>query len=69
MILNLFSDAYSEIIGPSAKYVAEGSELTLQCFVRNASAPPEYVFWYQGKKMVNYDTNRGITVETGSDYR
>ena len=30
----------------------------------NSSTPPMYVFWYHNDRMVNYDSGRGVRVET-----
>ncbi|KAA0193819.1 hypothetical protein HAZT_HAZT004533 [Hyalella azteca] len=36
--------------------------------MRNATSPPSFVFWYQGRRMVNYDTERNVKVVSGKDY-
>ena len=63
------ADAFSEIMGPVERVVAAGSSLRLVCSLRNASSPPSFVFWYQGRRMINYDTDRNVQVSKGKDYR
>ena len=35
-------------------HVQIGSRIVLTCHVRQASGPPEYVFWYRGSDVLNY---------------
>jgi len=44
--------------------IEKGSLISLVCILENALLPPEYVFWYQNDRMINYDTGRGVTVTT-----
>jgi len=44
--------------------IEKGSLISLVCILENALLPPEYVFWYQNDRMINYDTARGVTVTT-----
>ena len=44
--------------------IEKGSLISLVCILENALLPPEYVFWYQNDRMINYDTSRGVTVTT-----
>lgn len=44
--------------------IEKGSLISLVCIMENALLPPEYVFWYQNERMINYDTGRGVTVTT-----
>jgi len=60
-----------EVVMPEAIILAtdeyrieKGSLISLVCILENALLPPEYVFWYQNDRMINYDTNRGVTVTT-----
>lgn len=36
-----------------------GDTVTLTCVVNQAASPPQYVYWYHGKRVLNYDTWRG----------
>ena len=51
----LFTEAKSEILGESEKYMTAGSSLKLVCVLRDNTEPPEFVFWYLNEKMINYD--------------
>ncbi|XP_047738517.1 zwei Ig domain protein zig-8-like [Hyalella azteca] len=62
------AEPFSEILGPPERVVASGSSLRLVCSMRNATSPPSFVFWYQGRRMVNYDTERNVKVVSGKDY-
>jgi len=60
-----------EVVTPEAIILAtdeyrieKGSVIHLVCILENALLPPEYVFWYQNERMINYDTQRGVTVTT-----
>ena len=48
----------------SRNRIEKGSLISLVCILENALLPPEYVFWYQNDRMINYDTARGVTVTT-----
>ena len=60
-----------EVVTPEAIILAtdeyrieQGSLISLVCILENSLLPPEYVFWYQNERMINYDNNRGVTVTT-----
>ena len=38
--------------------IEKGSLISIVCILENALLPPEYVFWYQNDRMINYDTGR-----------
>ena len=40
--------------------IEKGALISLVCILENALLPPEYVFWYQNDRMINYDTARVI---------
>jgi len=61
--------AYAEIVGTKDKVFNSGSRLQLICVLTLATSKPDYIFWYHNDRMINFDTNRGISVtedETGS---
>nr|XP_027229379.1 limbic system-associated membrane protein-like [Penaeus vannamei] len=43
-------------------YAQEGSDVTLLCRLRNYTDPPSYVFWYHRDQMINYNSNRKVSV-------
>ena len=34
------------------------------CILENTLVPPEYVFWFQNERMINFDADRDVTVQT-----
>lgn len=52
----------SEIAGGPDLYAQEGSDVTLLCRLRNYTDPPSYVFWYHRDQMINYNSNRKVSV-------
>ena len=42
--------------------IEKGSLISLVCILENALLPPEYVFWYQNDRMINYDSGTPPTV-------
>jgi len=61
--------AYAEIVGTKDKVFNSGSRLQLICVLKLATARVDYIFWYHNDRMINFDTDRGISVhedEAGS---
>ncbi|KAK5647434.1 hypothetical protein RI129_002326 [Pyrocoelia pectoralis] len=58
-------EAHADIIGGSEKIVKSGSPLRLSCILRRTTEPPEYIFWYHGEHMINYDLKGGAAVRHG----
>ncbi|GJQ82585.1 hypothetical protein Trydic_g19610 [Trypoxylus dichotomus] len=58
-------EARAEIIGGPDKIVKSGSPLVLSCLLRRSTEQPEYIFWYHGERMINYDLGGGATVRHG----
>lgn len=65
IITHLFSEAHADIIGGPDKIVKAGSPLRLNCILRRSTEQPEYIFWYHGNKMINYDLGGGAAVRHG----
>ncbi|XP_063888962.1 hemicentin-2-like isoform X2 [Scylla paramamosain] len=60
------------IPGDGEHHVESGSTLSLTCFIEQSAAEPQYIFWYQNSRMINYDRERGgikVRIETGDDSR
>ena len=49
------------------KFIKAGSELKLNCYLRKATEPPAYIFWYHNNTMVNYSPEQGRIVRTHND--
>jgi len=53
------------ILGQKDLIVDRGTTLSLVCIVENSPIPPEFVFWYQNDRLLNFDpTREGVSVET-----
>ncbi|XP_040574315.1 transmembrane and immunoglobulin domain-containing protein 1 [Lepeophtheirus salmonis] len=52
------------ILADEEYHIERGSSLSLVCIIEKATAPPQYVFWYHNERMINYDSERGISVST-----
>ncbi|XP_045596146.1 limbic system-associated membrane protein [Procambarus clarkii] len=60
--------ARSEMQGSAERMVAAGSSLQLVCTFKDASNTPPYVFWYQDSRMINYDTARGVHINSDQEH-
>ncbi|XP_027228753.1 zwei Ig domain protein zig-8 [Penaeus vannamei] len=67
-IANLtITQASAEILGRNERFVHEGSAVVLTCILKHHTQPPEYVFWYHNRTMINFETNRQVRVEKTRD--
>ncbi|KAF2364813.1 Protein of unknown function DUF4817 [Trinorchestia longiramus] len=65
LMVNLkVKEAWAEIKGESERYIHSGSSLRLVCVLRDITEPPSYVFWFREDRMINYDTEAGVSVKT-----
>ena len=48
------------IVGGPEKLVDEGSQVALECELRRHTQPPEYVFWYHNRTMINFHSGRKV---------
>ncbi|XP_066958341.1 zwei Ig domain protein zig-8-like [Macrobrachium rosenbergii] len=61
------TQASAVIAGGPERYVHEGSAVILTCSLRQHTQTPEYVFWYHNRTMINFDTDRKVSVEKTKD--
>ncbi|XP_063850678.1 carcinoembryonic antigen-related cell adhesion molecule 20-like [Scylla paramamosain] len=61
------TQASADIAGGPERYVQEGSSVILNCTLRQHTQAPEYVFWYHNRTMINFDTNRQVSVRKTKD--
>merc|ERR1719507_1283959 len=54
--------AFAEIVGTKDKVFNSGSRLQLICILKLATAKPDYIFWYHNNRMINFDRDRGVSV-------
>lgn len=58
----------AEIAGGPERYVQIGSSVHLTCTIKDYTEPPTYVFWYHAEHMVNYDSNKRVSVGVWHEY-
>ncbi|KAH6938902.1 hypothetical protein HPB50_014689 [Hyalomma asiaticum] len=54
----------ASIAGGPTLYLNSGSTLNLTCEVMESPVPPDYVFWYHDARVINYDIQHGVSVQT-----
>ncbi|XP_076032404.1 zwei Ig domain protein zig-8-like isoform X2 [Oratosquilla oratoria] len=57
-----------EMVGGREVYLDRGSTLNLSCVVHFSPQPPEYILWYHGEMLVNYE-NRGRQIKVETKHR
>ena len=74
VLLNVYRPESIIVVGNNtgASYefhVNHGSPVVLTCTIPlgKQNQSPQYIFWYQNEKMVNYDTERAVTVSRYTD--
>lgn len=60
--LSSATEAVAEIGGGPERYVQIGSSVHLKCIIKDYTEPPTYVFWYHAEHMVNYDSNKRVSM-------
>lgn len=58
-VLSLIPVSQAEILGNSELHLKSGSDINLTCIVREAPEPPSFIYWYHGKKVINYSQRGG----------
>nr|XP_022903716.1 zwei Ig domain protein zig-8-like [Onthophagus taurus] len=58
-------EARAEILGGPDKIIKTGSSLRLSCILRRSTEQPEYIFWYHGQTMINFDLIGGAAIRHG----
>ncbi|XP_056643528.1 uncharacterized protein LOC130449611 [Diorhabda sublineata] len=67
LVLLKLIEARAKIIGGPFKGIPYNKEvpLRLSCVLENSIEKPDYIFWYHGDRMINYDLEDGATVREG----
>ncbi|GLH01825.1 Uncharacterized protein GBIM_07880 [Gryllus bimaculatus] len=55
----------TKLLGAPDLFVKRGSRLRLTCLLRDSTEPPQFVFWYHERVMINYAQERGVSVRHG----
>nr|XP_029718407.1 uncharacterized protein LOC115261200 [Aedes albopictus] len=53
-----------KILGNSELFIKSGSDINLTCVALQSPAPPSFIYWYKGGRVVNYSQRGGISVLT-----
>ncbi|XP_047501988.1 hemicentin-1-like [Penaeus chinensis] len=62
-------ESEAHIAGPRELHMVSGSNINLTCSVTGSPEPPQYIYWYQGTKLINYSSRGGISVVTDKHSR
>ncbi|XP_055637957.1 limbic system-associated membrane protein-like isoform X2 [Toxorhynchites rutilus septentrionalis] len=54
----------AKILGNSELFIKSGSDINLTCVALLSPAPPSFIYWYKGGRVVNYSQRGGISVLT-----
>uniref|UniRef100_A0A182PRT4 Ig-like domain-containing protein n=1 Tax=Anopheles epiroticus TaxID=199890 RepID=A0A182PRT4_9DIPT len=54
----------AKILGNSELFIKSGSDINLTCVALQSPAPPSFIYWYKGGRVVNYSQRGGISVLT-----
>lgn len=63
------AESEAHIAGPRELHMVSGSNINLTCSVTGSPEPPQYIYWYQGTKLINYSSRGGISVVTDKHSR
>ncbi|XP_055375385.1 protein amalgam [Condylostylus longicornis] len=54
----------AKILGNSELFIKSGSDINLTCQAMQSPIPPSFIYWYKGKRVMNYSQRGGINVIT-----
>ncbi|XP_020715236.1 uncharacterized protein LOC101451236 [Ceratitis capitata] len=54
----------AKILGNSELFIKSGSDINLTCLAMQSPIPPSFIYWYKGKRVMNYLQRGGINVIT-----
>ncbi|CAG7820959.1 unnamed protein product [Allacma fusca] len=49
----------AEILGNPELHLKSGSDINLTCIVRQTPEPPTFIYWYHGRRVINYSQRGG----------
>ncbi|ODN01467.1 Titin [Orchesella cincta] len=64
-----YTISQAEILGNPELHLKSGSDINLTCIVRQTPEPPTYIYWYHGRRVINYSQRGGINVVTEKQTR
>ncbi|XP_073829624.1 kin of IRRE-like protein 1 isoform X2 [Musca autumnalis] len=54
----------AKILGNPELFIKSGSDINLTCLAMQSPIPPSFIYWYKGKRLMNYSQRGGISVIT-----
>lgn len=54
----------AKILGNPELFIKSGSDINLTCLAMQSPIPPSFIYWYKGKRLMNYSQRGGINVIT-----
>ncbi|KAH8250080.1 hypothetical protein KR026_004851 [Drosophila bipectinata] len=54
----------AKILGNAELFIKSGSDINLTCLAVQSPVPPSFIYWYKGKRVMNYSQRGGINVIT-----
>ncbi|XP_017062209.1 hemicentin-1 [Drosophila ficusphila] len=54
----------AKILGNAELFIKSGSDINLTCLAMQSPVPPSFIYWYKGKRVMNYLQRGGINVIT-----
>lgn len=54
----------AKILANPELFIKSGSDINLTCVALQAPAPPSFIYWYRGGRVINYSQRGGISVIT-----
>jgi len=54
----------AKILGNAELFIKSGSDINLTCLAMQSPIPPSFIYWYKGKRVMNYSQRGGINVIT-----
>ncbi|XP_037944421.1 uncharacterized protein LOC119677222 [Teleopsis dalmanni] len=52
----------AKILGNAELFIKSGSDINLTCLAMQSPIPPSFIYWYKGKRVMNYSQRGGINV-------
>lgn len=63
-IVRFFTVSRAKILGNAELFIKSGSDINLTCLAMQSPVPPSFIYWYKGKRVMNYSQRGGINVIT-----
>lgn len=64
ILWSCFTVSRAKILGNAELFIKSGSDINLTCLAMQSPVPPSFIYWYKGKRVMNYSQRGGINVIT-----